>query len=91
MRGNVASAQLTPCRDELKRIKQRLMDLGATHVVTTSELSDGKKLKSRIAEWTDGKAPRLALNCVSGPVATDMARQLGQDATLGAPGAVLPR
>lgn len=55
-----------PNRAEVVRI---LKDLGATLVVTPSELRDAMK------DWKYG-APKLALDCVGGPATSEMAKTL---------------
>ena len=69
-------------REELDEIRARLTELGATHVITTSELA-AKSIRGQVAEWTKKKPIRLGLNCVGGPSTTDLARLLGMDATIG--------
>ncbi|KAI0313272.1 hypothetical protein OF83DRAFT_1142143 [Amylostereum chailletii] len=74
-------------RDDITSLTQELEALGGTHVVTYDELAE-KSIKSRVQEWTGGKAIRLGLNCVSGEPTTHMARLLGQDAHLVSYGAM---
>ncbi|KAL5328341.1 hypothetical protein ACEPPN_001840 [Leptodophora sp. 'Broadleaf-Isolate-01'] len=48
-------------------MKDELLELGATHVVTESELMD-KGFAERVREWTEGgrEAVKVGLNCVGG-------------------------
>ncbi|KAL2062367.1 hypothetical protein VTL71DRAFT_6633 [Oculimacula yallundae] len=48
-------------------MKDELLDLGATHVITESELME-KSFSEQIKEWTSGgrEAVKLGLNCVGG-------------------------
>jgi len=68
-------------REDVDAVKKQLGSLGATHVATYDELSD-KSFRAAVKEWTVDKPIRLALNCVSGPATTSMARLLGSDAYL---------
>ncbi|KAH7927226.1 NAD(P)-binding protein [Leucogyrophana mollusca] len=74
-------------RDQIDHLKEHLLGLGATHVVTYEELC-GKSFRDKVKEWTGGKNIRLGLNCVSGKTTTFMARLLGQDAHLVSYGAM---
>lgn len=76
-------AQIIRDRPDIDALRGRLRNLGATHVLTTSEL-ENKSVKQRIKDITSGAPVRLGLNCVSGPSTTQLAsRILTQDATLG--------
>ncbi|CEL11423.1 Putative Zn2-binding dehydrogenase [Aspergillus calidoustus] len=72
---NVVRERKTP--EETEELKQELKDLGATAVVTESELLSGE-FKNIVKELTrQGKEPiRLALNCVGGKNATALAKVL---------------
>ena len=63
-------------RPEIDSLRQELLDLGATHVVTDEELGS-YDMRSKMKGWFDGKPPLLGLNCVGGKSATEMARYLG--------------
>lgn len=63
-------------RRDIDQLTQELQDLGATKVVTEEQIAD-KSIKTIIADWTGGRAPKLALNCVGGRSASNVARQLG--------------
>jgi NADPH:quinone reductase-like Zn-dependent oxidoreductase len=79
-----SNAQIVRDRDDIDQLRSRLRDLGATHVLTTSDLED-KAIRKRVASLTSGAPVRLGLNCVSGPSTTHLAsRILTDDATLGA-------
>lgn len=62
-------------------LKSELEALGATKVVTESELMD-RSFKDQVASWTNShREPiRLALNCVGGKPATALAKLLSPDA-----------
>ncbi|KAL2816763.1 hypothetical protein BJX63DRAFT_430137 [Aspergillus granulosus] len=72
---NVVRERKTP--EETDALKQELKDLGATAVVTESELLSGE-FRNIVKELTrQGKEPiRLALNCVGGKNATALAKVL---------------
>ncbi|KAL2786176.1 hypothetical protein BJX66DRAFT_342402 [Aspergillus keveii] len=72
---NVVRERKTP--EETEELKQELKDLGATAVVTESELLSGE-FRNIVKELTrQGKEPiRLALNCVGGKNATALAKVL---------------
>ncbi|KAF2665837.1 NAD(P)-binding protein [Microthyrium microscopicum] len=63
----------------LDELKQKLKDLGATEVITDTELKD-VDFKSRVKKWTQGNPIKLGLNCVGGNQAFTMAKSLGDDA-----------
>ncbi|KAG2217863.1 hypothetical protein INT45_012778 [Circinella minor] len=65
-------------RPEIDSLRQELLDLGATHVVTDEELGSFD-MRSKMKGWFDGKPPLLGLNCVGGKSATEMARYLGHN------------
>ncbi|KAF7971301.1 hypothetical protein HWV62_21462 [Athelia sp. TMB] len=74
-------------REGVDSLKGQLTSLGATHVATYDDLAD-KAFRDTVKSWTGGKDIRLALNCVSGPTTTNMARYLGHDAFLVSYGAM---
>jgi trans-2-enoyl-CoA reductase len=62
-----------------QRLKQELLDLGATVVITDEELQS-QGIRDRAKEWTNGgRKIHLALNCVNGKAATAMAKLLAGD------------
>ncbi|KAK6543260.1 mitochondrial 2-enoyl thioester reductase [Orbilia ellipsospora] len=61
-------------RPEIEDLKKELLSLGGTAVLTEEEVRD----KARISEITGGKPIKLALNCVGGESAMNIARTLGQ-------------
>ena len=56
-------------------MKNELLDLGATIVVTEKELL-GKGFSEKVKEWTNGgrEPVKLGLNCVGGKSATAIAK-----------------
>jgi len=42
-------------RDDIDVLKQELLGLGATHVLTYDELDDQKSIKAKVQEWTNDK------------------------------------
>ncbi|OJJ81080.1 enoyl-[acyl-carrier-protein] reductase [Aspergillus glaucus CBS 516.65] len=72
---NVIRDRKTP--EETESMKKELLDLGATAVITESELLSAE-FKNTVKELThQGKEPiRLALNCVGGKNATALAKVL---------------
>ena len=80
---NVVRARPTPA--ETQALRDELVALGATHVVTEDELlSRDFGFADRAAEWTRGSPGgiRLGLNCVGGKSAQAVARALGPGATM---------
>lgn len=77
--------------EETKALKAELTALGATHVLTYTELSS-PSTKPLIKSWTSSSSSpqgiKLALNCVSGKPTSLMARLLGPDAHLVSYGAM---
>jgi trans-2-enoyl-CoA reductase len=69
--------------EELAKLKEDLQTLGADVVITDKEL-EGKEIKDKIAQWTNGgREPiRLGLNCVGGKQVNAMAKQLTPNASL---------
>ncbi|SAM05790.1 hypothetical protein [Absidia glauca] len=70
-------------RPDIDQLRDDLMQLGATHVITDDVLGS-HETKTMIKEWGQ---PKLGLNCVGGKSATEMARHLsanGQFVTYGA-------
>ncbi|KAL0581437.1 hypothetical protein V5O48_000591 [Marasmius crinis-equi] len=74
-------------RTDLASVVHQLKDLGATKVLTYDDLLQSS-FRKQVDEWTSGRPIRLALNCVSGPTATAMAKLLGEDAHLVSYGAM---
>lgn len=72
---NVVRERKTP--EETEALKQEMLDLGGTAVVTEAELLSGE-FRNMVNEFTrKGKEPiRLALNCVGGKSATALAKTL---------------
>lgn len=66
--------------EETQAMKDELVSLGATQVVTESELLDRKTFKDQIAEWTNGgrESIKLGLNCVGGKPTAALIKQLSQ-------------
>ena len=69
--------------EEGRRLKTELEGLGATKVVTYREMEQ-KTFKDQVKEWTNGdRAPlKLALNCVGGDSAMEMAKTLSSGACM---------
>lgn len=61
--------------DEGDALRTELEDLGATRVVSETQLL-ARDFAAQVASWTAGGAIRLGLNCVGGKAATAMARVL---------------
>ena len=70
-------------KDEEKQMKDELIALGATKVITEAELMD-RSIKEQIGEWTNGgrEQIKVGLNCVGGKPATALAKFLSPGATL---------
>ncbi|KAK6532213.1 mitochondrial 2-enoyl thioester reductase [Arthrobotrys megalospora] len=65
-------------RPDIDKLKEELRALGGTEVITESEAKD----RRYIARITGGQPVKLALNCVGGESATNLARILGQSGHL---------
>ncbi|ODQ79760.1 hypothetical protein BABINDRAFT_161460 [Babjeviella inositovora NRRL Y-12698] len=66
-------------RPDFAVLEQELLELGATHVITEEQSAD-RAMGTIIKEWVGkGKQISLALNCISGKSATNIARKLGKD------------
>ncbi|EHL00205.1 putative trans-2-enoyl-CoA reductase, mitochondrial [Glarea lozoyensis 74030] len=70
---NIIRDRKTP--EETESMKKELLDLGATKVITESELQS-RSTVSEIKEWTSGKNLKLGLNCVGGPVTLALVKTL---------------
>ncbi|EXJ92907.1 mitochondrial trans-2-enoyl-CoA reductase [Capronia epimyces CBS 606.96] len=70
-------------KEEEQKLRQDLLDLGATKVITEEELT-GRGIKDQIKEWTQGgREPiKVGLNCVGGKNATALAKFLSPGAAL---------
>lgn len=70
-------------REGWQELKSELEDLGATKVVTETELMAGE-FKEKVKEWTNGgrESIKLGLNCVGGKNATALAKLLSPDAQM---------
>ncbi|KAL9024586.1 MAG: hypothetical protein Q9196_006410 [Gyalolechia fulgens] len=68
--------------DEGKALKQEMLDLGATVVVTDEEIM-ARDFRERVKEWTNGgrEQLKLGLNCVGGDAAMAMAKVLDAGGT----------
>jgi len=64
-------------KEQTRKMKEELLDLGATKVVTESELME-RGFSEQVAEWTNGgrEKVRLGLNCVGGKPTTALVRCL---------------
>lgn len=62
-------------------MRSSLKELGADYVFTYEELAE-KSFRSIITDITGGSPLRLALNCVSGPSTTHLAKLLSANASL---------
>ncbi|KAF3927624.1 hypothetical protein AA313_de0209658 [Arthrobotrys entomopaga] len=60
-------------RPNIEELKEELLSLGGTVVLTEEEVRD----KARVSKITGGKPIKLALNCVGGKSAMNIARLLG--------------
>ncbi|KAI1417290.1 NAD(P)-binding protein [Hypoxylon sp. FL1857] len=78
---NVVRARDTP--EATQQLKDELVALGATHVVTEDEFL-AREFKDQLGEWTRGSSEgvRLGLNCVGGKSAQTIAKSLGVGGTM---------
>ncbi|KAI1259870.1 NAD(P)-binding protein [Xylariaceae sp. FL1019] len=68
--------------EETQKLKDELLELGATHVLTEEEFQD-RSFKEKLATWTKGSGDvRLGMNCVGGKSAQSIAKNLGQGGTM---------
>lgn len=67
--------------EEGEKLKEDLVDLGATEVVTDEEMQQ-KGFADQVREWTGGYPLKLALNCVGGDAAIAMAKPLSSGACM---------
>lgn len=65
--------------EETRAMKEELMALGATKVVTEKELMS-REFRDQVKEWTNGGREhiKVGLNCVGGKPTSAMIKQLGQ-------------
>ncbi|KAK4938516.1 mitochondrial 2-enoyl thioester reductase [Elasticomyces elasticus] len=70
-------------KEEEQKLKQDLLDIGATKVITEEELMS-REIKDQIKEWTHGgrEQIKVGLNCVGGKPATALAKFLSPGATM---------
>lgn len=68
-------------RDNLQELVDELKGLGADYVIT-EEQSGSKEFSKTIKEWTKDSEVKLALNCVGGKSATNIARKLSDGGTI---------
>ncbi|PQE07402.1 putative enoyl-[acyl-carrier- ] reductase mitochondrial precursor protein [Rutstroemia sp. NJR-2017a WRK4] len=70
-------------KDQTEKMRRELLDLGATKVVTESELL-AREFRDQVKEWTNGgrENVKLGLNCVGGKAATALIKQLSPEASL---------
>ncbi len=68
-----------PDEEATESMRKELLDLGATKVVTESELMD-RGFREKVKEWTRGgrESVKLGLNCVGGKPTSALIRYLGQ-------------
>ncbi|KAG9231834.1 hypothetical protein BJ875DRAFT_498004 [Amylocarpus encephaloides] len=67
--------------EDTEAMKKELLDLGATKVLTESELQS-REGAAHIIDWTGGKNLKLGLNCVGGPQTQALTKTLSQGAHL---------
>lgn len=70
-------------KSEEKKLRDELIELGATKVVTEEELA-AREMKDQIKEWTNGgrEEIKVGLNCVGGKPATALAKFLSPGGTM---------
>lgn len=70
-------------KDEEQKLRQELLDIGATKVITEEELQS-REIRDQIKEWTNGgrEQVKVGLNCVGGKPATALAKFLSPGATM---------
>ncbi|KAM3066556.1 mitochondrial 2-enoyl thioester reductase [Clarireedia jacksonii] len=68
---------------ETEKMRNELLELGATKVVTESELM-AREFRDQVKEWTNGGREniKLGLNCVGGKATTALIKQLSPGASL---------
>ncbi|KAF3901906.1 Zeta-crystallin [Orbilia brochopaga] len=83
----IKSINIVRDRPGIGELKAELKGLGGTEILTEEEARD----RTRIAGITDGRSIKLALNCVGGESATNLARNLGHGGHLVTYGAMAKR
>jgi trans-2-enoyl-CoA reductase len=70
-------------KEEEQKLRQELLDIGATKVITEEELQS-RDIRDQIKEWTNGgrEEVKVGLNCVGGKPATALAKFLSPGATM---------
>lgn len=70
-------------KSEETKLKNELIDLGATHVVTEEELMS-REIRDKVKEWTRGgrEQIKVGLNCVGGKPGTTLAKFLSSEASM---------
>lgn len=68
-------------KEQLDALKAQLRRLGASEVVTESDLKE-TSFKEKLKDWTGNNLPKLALNCVSGPTTIEMLKHLAHSGTV---------
>lgn len=82
----IKSISVVRSRDNLEELVAELKALGADEVITEEQVGS-KEFSATIKGWTKDSSLKLALNCVGGKSATNLARQLdngGKIVTYGA-------
>ncbi len=67
--------------EETQKLKDELMELGATQVVTEAELMD-RSFGQSVKSWVGDKQILLGLNCVGGKPTSSLIRNLGHNGKL---------
>ena len=72
-----------PDKEETEKMKNELLELGATKVVTETELME-KGFGDKVKEWTNGgrESVKVGLNCVGGKPTTALVKCLSQSGHL---------
>ncbi|EPX73295.1 enoyl-[acyl-carrier protein] reductase [Schizosaccharomyces octosporus yFS286] len=69
-------------RPDVDQLKQQLYSMGANVVITDEELMNRAWMKENVPKWTQGNKVKLGIDCISGRVATEMAKYMSEGATM---------
>ncbi|EPY50213.1 enoyl-[acyl-carrier protein] reductase [Schizosaccharomyces cryophilus OY26] len=75
-------------RPDVDQLKEQLHSMGATVVLTDEEFMNRAWMKENVGKWTQGGKVKLGFDCVSGRVASEMAKYMTDGATMATYGAM---
>ncbi|KAG5519199.1 hypothetical protein PMAC_002287 [Pneumocystis sp. 'macacae'] len=69
-------------RPDVDKLKSYLYELGATHVITDTELTNKEFMKEMINKWTRNSGVSLGLNCIGGKSVLDLLHYIKENGHL---------